>query len=184
MPVLAADYSALNTLALRPAHEWLRARHLTFGSVPGLLLTRCFPPCVEPGLLRAQPSRSVRSSDCSSLFPSRFATLTDCSVVVAWLLVSSPERSVLLTSTLSCPPIARCATLCASHRTRIASRTTLDLPSLARIAPRLRLTILRCSPIARRSSLGSPCLSWIAPSPAATARTDHRLLRDRHLTLT
>jgi hypothetical protein len=137
MPVLAVDYSAINTLALCPAHELLRARHLAFRSAPGLLLARRLSPCVEPGLLRAQPSRSVPSSDCSSLFPLRFATLTDRSVVVAWLIVSRPERSVLLTSTLSCPPIARCATLCASHRIRIASFTTLGLQSPAQISPRL-----------------------------------------------
>lgn len=137
MPVLAADCSAINPLALRPAHELLRARHLAFRFVPGLLLARRFPPCVELGLLRVQPSRSVSSSDFSALVPSRFATLTDCSVHVAWLLVSRPERSVLSTSTRSCPPITRCATLCASHRSRITSCPTLDLPSPVQIAPRL-----------------------------------------------
>jgi hypothetical protein len=32
MPVLAVDYSAINTLALCPVHELLRARHLAFRS--------------------------------------------------------------------------------------------------------------------------------------------------------
>ena len=137
MPALPADCSAINPLALCPAHELLRARHLAFRSVPGLLRARRVPPCVEPGLLRVQPSRSVRSPNCSVLFPSRFASLTDCSAIDAWLLVSRPERSVPLTSTLSCSPIARCTTLCASHRARITSCPTLDLPPLAQIAPRL-----------------------------------------------
>jgi len=137
MPALLADFSAINPLALCPAHELLRARHLAFCVEPGLLRARRFSPCVEPGLLRVQPSRSVPSPDRSVLFPSRFASLTDCSAIDAWLLVPRPERSVLLTSTLSRSPIARFATLCASHRARITSCTTLDLPPWAQIAPRL-----------------------------------------------
>jgi len=156
MPVLAVDYSAINTLALCPVHELLRARHLAF--------------CSEPGLLRALPF--AFRPDHGLLGDRRLA------------FVHRPERSVLLTFARSCSPIARCATLCASHRSRITSCPTLDLPPLARIAPRLRLPALLCPPIARRSSLGSPCLSWIAPSPARIARTVHRLLRDRHLTFT
>jgi hypothetical protein len=137
MPVLAADYSALNTLALRPAHELLRARHLASYVAPGLLPAFRFLPCAEPGLLRVQHSRSVLIPDCSVLFPSRFAPFANCSAIDAWLLVFSPERSVLLTSTLSSGPIARYATLCASHRAQIASCATLGLPSPARISLRL-----------------------------------------------
>ena len=73
MPALAADCSAINPLALCPAHELLRARHLAFRFAPGLLQGRRFLPCVEPGLLRVQPFRFVPGSDCSAPVPPRFA---------------------------------------------------------------------------------------------------------------
>jgi hypothetical protein len=54
-----------------------------------------------------------------------------------------------------------------SHRSRIASRSTLGLPHRARIAPRSTLPALRCL--------------RIAPLATLSARTRHEFLRARHL---
>jgi len=54
-----------------------------------------------------------------------------------------------------------------SHRSRIASRSTLGLPRRARIAPCSTFPALRCP--------------RIAPSTSLSARTRHKLLRARHL---
>jgi hypothetical protein len=54
-----------------------------------------------------------------------------------------------------------------SHRSRIASRSTLGLPRRARIAPCSSLPALRCP--------------RIPPSASLSARTKHELLRARHL---
>jgi len=83
---------------------------------------------------------------------------------------------------LCCPRIAPCSALHAllapgsdfsspdsrvSHRSQIASRSTLDLPRRARIAPISTLPALRCP--------------RIPPSASLSARTRHELLRARHL---
>jgi len=55
MPVLVADNSVPNTLALRPVHRLLRARHL--GYPRRARISPCSTPCspgVAPGLLRVQ----------------------------------------------------------------------------------------------------------------------------------
>jgi len=72
MPVLVADNSAPNTLALRTVHRLLRARHLGYPrrtriapcpapcspcAAPGLLRVQHLPPLAESGLLR--PPRLV-----------------------------------------------------------------------------------------------------------------------------
>jgi hypothetical protein len=110
-------------------------------TVRGLLRARYLTFRAVPGLLR------------SRRFPPR---------AVSGLLRWSALHALLVPDSDFSLPDSR-----VSHRSRIASRSTLDLPQRARIAP--------CS------SLPAPRCPRIPPSASLSARTRHELLRARYL---
>jgi len=110
-------------------------------TVRGLLRARSLAFRAVPGLLRSRrfPPCAVSGSLRCAALHALMAPGSDC---------SSPDSRV-------------------SHRSRIASRSTLGLPRRARIAPSSSLPALRCP--------------RIPPSASLSARTRHELLRARHL---
>jgi len=114
---------------------------LALRTVRRLLRARYLTFCAVLGLLRSWrfPSRAGSGSLRCSALHALLVPDADCSL---------PDSRV-------------------SHRSRIASRSILDLPRRARIAPRSSLPALRCP--------------RIPPSASLSARTRRELLRARHL---
>jgi len=118
---------------------------LALRTVRRLLRARYLTFCAVLGLLRSWrfPSRAGSGSLRCSALHALLVPDADCSL---------PDSRV-------------------SHRSRIASRSILDLPRRARIAPRSSLPALRCLRIAPRPTLNTNCLAQTSLRSTFSART-------------
>jgi hypothetical protein len=183
--LLRADRSVLSTFRLgvragllharlrapRTGRELLRARHLAFRIAPGLLRSRCFPPCAACGSLRTHRLALAPGTNCfvldtwpSAPCPGLSLRIGPCSLLPALRLPQIAPRSTLNTNCL-----AR-----TSPRSTFSARTAPELPLAVRSVHGTRLVpasrgLLRVLPgfprIAPRSTWDSPGVSHrIAPS--------------------